>query len=85
MIALRDRVNVRPIVARTPSKLIDALLAKGVPQSVITTQLSITEGDVRDVETVRKTLSPIGKVADVIISGIGRSLLSATTQSICSH
>ena len=76
-ITLRSRVNFRLTVARTPSKLIDALLAKGVPQSVITAQLSITEGDVKDVEAVRKTLSPTGKVADVIISGIGRFFLSA--------
>lgn len=47
------------------------LLSRGITQSVITAQLSITEGDVRDVETVRKTLSPAGKTADVIVSGIG--------------
>lgn len=67
-----NRVNVGFPVARTPSKLVDALLSKGVPQSVITAQLLITEGDVKDVESVKKALCPAGKTADVIISGIGK-------------
>lgn len=69
---LGTKFNVHLIVARTPSKLIDMLLSKGITQSIITSQLIITEGDVRDVENVRKTLSPAGKTADVIISGIGK-------------
>jgi hypothetical protein len=60
-------------VARTPSKLVDLLLSKGVAQSTISAQLTITQGDVKDVESVKKTLCPNGETANIIISGIGRS------------
>lgn len=76
---LGTQIDIHLPVARTPSKLIDMLLSKGITQSIITAQLSITEGDVKDVESVRKTLCPAGKTADVIISGIGKPLLSLPT------
>lgn len=62
-------------VARTPSKLTELLLSKGVSQSAISSHLTVTEGDVRDVSAVKSTLSPKGQTASIIISGIGEHSL----------
>lgn len=58
-------------VARTPTKLTELLLSKGVSQSTITSYLHITEGDVLDDKAVKSALSHDGKIASVILSGIG--------------
>ena len=58
-------------LARTPSKLTSALLAKGVSQSAIDEHLHITQGDVLDVSAVRGPLTLDGRGADIIFSGIG--------------
>lgn len=58
-------------VARTPSKLTELLLSKGVSQSAISSYLIVTQGDVRNVSVVKSTLSPNGQTASIIISGIG--------------
>jgi len=69
-------------LARTPPKLIDLLVVKDVPPDVITTNLSVTKGDVRDVEDVKKTLMQNGRLVDIIIFGIGsypKPVFSITT------
>ena len=58
-------------VARTPAKLTELLLSKGVSQSTITSYLHITEGDVLDDKAVKSVLSHDGKNASIILSGIG--------------
>lgn len=68
------------IVARTPSKLTSLLLSKGVSQSTITSQLNITEGDIRDVQAVKSVLSHDGKTAGIILSGIGKPSLLPPSQ-----
>lgn len=62
-------------VARTPSKLTELLLANGVSQSAISSQLSVTEGDVRNVSAVKSALTPNGQTVSIIISGIGEHSL----------
>lgn len=57
-------------VARTPSKLTQMLLARGVPQSTMSTHLTISASDVLKVENVKSPLSLNGKSADMIISGM---------------
>jgi hypothetical protein len=58
-------------VARTPFKLTQMLLARGVPQSTMSTHLTISAGDVLKVENAKSPLSLNGRPADIIISGIG--------------
>lgn len=60
-------------LARTPSKLTASMEAKGVPASVLDTNLTIIQGDVRDVEAVKRTLQPhSGRgLCEVIVVGIG--------------
>lgn len=70
-----DPADARLTVARTPSKLTELLLSKGVSQSAISSHLSVTEGDVRDVSVVKSALSPNGQIASIIISGIGERSL----------
>ena len=59
------------LVVRTPSKLTNLLLTKGVSQSAIDDHLTISQGDVLNVEDVKKPLTLNGRPADIIISGIG--------------
>jgi len=68
--------NTKPIanpitLARTPSKLTQMLLSRGVSQSTMSTHLTISTGDVLKVEDVKGSLSLDGRPADIIISGIG--------------
>lgn len=63
--------DTRLTVARTPTKLTELLLSKGVSQSTISSQLSVTEGDVRDVSAVKSALTPNGQPVSIIVSGIG--------------
>ena len=58
-------------MARTPSKLTNLLISKGVSQSAIDSHLTISQGDVLNVEDVKGPLTLKGRPADVIISGIG--------------
>ncbi|KAG0275575.1 hypothetical protein BGZ97_010264 [Linnemannia gamsii] len=64
-------------LARTPSKLTDMLLAQGLSQSVIDTQLTIVKGDIADIHAIKNVLTNnsvttgSAKLASQIISGIG--------------
>ncbi|KAK3831830.1 MAG: hypothetical protein JOS17DRAFT_744469 [Linnemannia elongata] len=67
-------------LARTPSKLTDMLLAQGLTQSIIDSQLTIIKGDIADIQAIKAVLtnnsistSGTGdvKIATQIISGIG--------------
>lgn len=58
-------------MARTPSKLTNLLISKGVSQSAIDSHLTISQGDVLNVEDVKGPLTLKGRSAEVIISGIG--------------
>lgn len=63
-------------LARTPQKLLKSLLAKGVSQQTLDQRLTIVQGDVKDVEVMKKTLTidDSGKVVDKIVCGIGKKL-----------
>ncbi|DAA78620.1 TPA_exp: Uncharacterized protein A8136_2405 [Trichophyton benhamiae CBS 112371] len=61
-------------LARTPSKLTDQLKVQGIEQSVIDKQLTVIQGDVNDIEAVKRTVAPAcnnGALVPTIISGIG--------------
>ena len=61
-------------LARTPSKLTDMLLAQGLAQSTIDSQLTIVKGDISDISAIMSVLtnnSTTFQVASQIISGIG--------------
>ncbi|KAF9150271.1 hypothetical protein BG015_007925 [Linnemannia schmuckeri] len=62
-------------LARTPSKLTDMLLAQGLSQSIINTQLTIVKGDIADIHAIKNVLTNSSngavKIASQIISGIG--------------
>lgn len=47
------------------------LLEKGVPESTISDHLTITQGDVLNVDSCKGPLTLNGRPADIIISGIG--------------
>lgn len=70
-------------VARTPSKLTDMLLAKGVTQDTITANLVITHGDVKDIHAVKAALQRDGVVVDLIVSGIGMILEWNADSKVC--
>ena len=63
-------------LARTPAKLTDALLNKGVPQATLDSLLHISKGDVRDVSNVKTCLTHDGRPAEMIITGVGATSLS---------
>ncbi|PYI09733.1 hypothetical protein BO78DRAFT_21934 [Aspergillus sclerotiicarbonarius CBS 121057] len=58
-------------LARTPSKLHDLLLKNKVSESTIAEYLTITQGNVADIDAVQQTLNANGRPVDLIISGIG--------------
>ena len=64
-------------LARTPSKLTDMLLAQGISQAVINSQLTIVKGDIADISAIKAVLTKntIGashvQVASQILSGVG--------------
>ncbi|MCJ1408502.1 hypothetical protein MMC19_002577 [Ptychographa xylographoides] len=59
------------VVARTPSKLIASLTAKGISQQTISANLTITQGDIKDISAVMDTLQTAHGVANIIVCGIG--------------
>lgn len=73
------------IVARTPSKLTDMLLAKDISQELLSSNLDITEGNVKDLSTVKATLVLNDRMVDMIISGLGSppSLKTSPDWTIC--
>ncbi|PWY96133.1 hypothetical protein BO94DRAFT_529545 [Aspergillus sclerotioniger CBS 115572] len=58
-------------LARTPSKLHDLLHQHNVSDSAIEDYLTITQGNVTDIQAVQQTLHHNGRPVDLIISGIG--------------
>ncbi|KAF8947439.1 hypothetical protein BGZ47_009177 [Haplosporangium gracile] len=59
-------------LAHTPSKLIDMLLAQGLAQSTINTQLTIVKGDISDILAIKSVLTNnTSQLTSQIISGIG--------------
>jgi len=61
-------------LARTPSKLTTQLLTQDLDQTTIDNNLTIIQGDVTDVEAVKRTICPQsnnGTLVSTIISGIG--------------
>lgn len=64
-------------LARSPLKLIDSLMQRGLSVSIIRDNLSIIEGTATDLEAVKRTIQPGGScspMVDIIISGIGGKL-----------
>lgn len=70
-------------LARTPSKLTEMLLSKGVPKETISANLVITRGDVKDIQAVTAALQHDGVVADLIVSGIGMILGRNADSKVC--
>ncbi|KAK4541601.1 hypothetical protein LTR36_007898 [Oleoguttula mirabilis] len=59
-------------LARTPAKLTEAMKTKGVSAESLDSHLTVIQGDVRDIEAVKRTLQlPNGAVVEDIVSGIG--------------
>lgn len=59
-------------LVRTPSKLLALLRAThAVPQSVLDARLTVVQGDARDAQAVARALAAAGRVADVVVSGVG--------------
>ncbi|KXT08566.1 hypothetical protein AC579_8317 [Pseudocercospora musae] len=59
-------------LARTPSKLTNALTSQGVSTETLDEYLTIIPGNAKKVEDVKQTLSTgPGNIVDVIISGVG--------------
>ena len=60
-----------PAVARTPSSLQKLMLSNSVPEDILTNNLTITQGDIRDIAAVSTVLAPNGVIVDAILCGIG--------------
>lgn len=58
-------------LARTPAKLTKSMKAKGVSAEALDQHLTIVEGNVKDVEAVKRALQINGRVVDTVVSGIG--------------
>ena len=58
-------------LARTPSKLTKSMQDKGVSDGVLNNQLTIIEGNAKDVEAVKRALRINDQIVDMIVSGIG--------------
>ncbi|KAF9326529.1 hypothetical protein BG006_010065, partial [Podila minutissima] len=68
---LNDGTHVRAL-ARTPSKLTDMLLAQGISQAILDTQLTIVKGDIASVSAIKTVLlSTDYALASQILSGVG--------------
>ncbi|KAG0017594.1 hypothetical protein BGZ81_010660, partial [Podila clonocystis] len=52
---LNAGIHVRAL-ARTPSKLNDMLLAQGISQTIIDTQLTIVKGDIASIPAIKSVL-----------------------------
>ena len=61
----------KPLVARTPERLIDLLISKNVPEATISTNLRSVKGDVKDETAVKQVLVDEGQSTENIIFGIG--------------
>jgi len=70
-------------VARTPSKLTELLLSKGVSHDTLSTYLRITKGDIKDITTVKDVLMLDNTVVDMIVSGIGMLFGFGMDTTIC--
>ena len=70
VLALKADCHCHALV-RTPSKLTNMLLEKGVPQSTIDANLEMTQGNVKDVDAIKKAIYVKGKPATKVLSGIG--------------
>lgn len=57
-------------LARTPAKLTQAMKDKGVNSKALDQHLTIVQGDVKDVESVKNALQLNGQVVDTVVSGI---------------
>lgn len=62
-------------LARTPAKLTKSMKDKGVSTSALDQHLTIIEGNVKDVEAVKRALQLNGQVVDTIVCGVGGSPL----------
>ena len=71
------------LVARTPSRLTDLLLSRGISQPTLDAHLQITQGDVKDATPVTTVLSPPGRRITHIISGIGMIIGLHPDTTIC--
>ncbi|KAF9386719.1 hypothetical protein CPB97_003423 [Podila verticillata] len=59
-------------LARTPSKLTDMLLAQGISQAALDSQLTIVKGDIASIHAIKSVLlSKDHTLASQIISGVG--------------
>ena len=58
-------------LARTPAKLTQAMKDKGVSSEALDQHLTIIQGNVKDVESVKQAVQLNGQVVDTIVSGIG--------------
>lgn len=58
-------------LARTPAKLTKSLKDKGVSAAAVDENLTIVQGNAKDVESVKAALQIDGTVVDFIVSGIG--------------
>ena len=74
-----------PPVVRTPANLTKMLLAKGISRELIDSNLQITQGDIKDVSTIKPALILDGRVVNIIISGLGStpSLTTKVDWNIC--
>ena len=70
-------------MARTPTRLTDLLLSRGISQATLDSHLRITQGDVKDTTPVTTVLSPPGDQVTHIISGIGMIFGLHTDTTIC--
>ncbi|MCJ1316848.1 hypothetical protein MMC15_002169 [Xylographa vitiligo] len=61
------------------------LLAKGVSQEQIDSNLQITKGDIRDASTIKPALMLDGRIVNIIVSGLGStpSLTAKVDWNIC--
>ena len=58
-------------LARTPAKLTESMKKKGVSTAALDRHLTIVQGNVKDVESVKSALQLSGQVVDTIVCGIG--------------
>ncbi|KAI9715585.1 MAG: hypothetical protein M1812_005889 [Candelaria pacifica] len=69
-LALQANYHCSALV-RTPTKLTAMLEANGITSTTISSNLTITQGDIKDVTTVQKALLPNNTLVDTIIFGVG--------------
>lgn len=82
VLALKDGYRCTAL-ARTPQKLNDMLIKKGISQNILTAQLRITKGDIRDLEAVKKVFYFDTEQIENIVCGIGMVLGRGIDLTIC--